>query len=44
MRLKAILVLMLAVIATTTSCSAKVPSDKSTSQKVVATDTIMHKV
>ncbi len=43
MRLKAILVLMLAVIATTTSCSAKVPSDKSTSQKVVATDTIMHK-
>lgn len=43
MRLKAILVLMLAVIATTTSCSAKVPSDKSTSKPVVATDTIMHK-
>lgn len=44
MRLKAILVLMLAVIATTTSsCSAKTPSDKSTPQSVVATDTIMHK-
>ncbi len=42
MRLKAILVLMLAVIATTTSCSAKTPSDKSTPQSVVATDTIMH--
>lgn len=43
MRLKMILVLMLAVIATTTSCSAKEPSDKGTSKQVVATDTIMHK-
>lgn len=43
MRLKVIIVLMLAVIATTTSCSAKEPSDKSTSKQVVATDTIMHK-
>ena len=43
MRLKMILVLMLAVIATTTSCSAKVSSYKSTSQKVGAIDTIMHK-
>lgn len=43
MRLKVILVLMLAVIAITTSCSAKVPSDKSTFKAVVATDTIMHK-
>ena len=43
MRLKVIHVLMLAVIATTTNCSAKVPSDKSTSKQVVATDTIMQK-
>lgn len=42
-RLKVMLVLTLVVIATTTSCSAKVPSDKSTSQPIVATDTIMHK-
>lgn len=43
MRLNVILVLMLAVIATTTSCSAKEPGDRSTSQSVVAIDTIMHK-
>lgn len=43
MRLKAILVLMLAVVATTNSCSSKEPGDKSTSPQVVATDTIMHK-
>ncbi len=33
----------LVAIATTTSCSAKVPSDKSTSQSTVASDTIMQK-
>ncbi len=43
MRIKVLLVLMLAVIATTTSCSAKTPSDKSTVKPVVATDTIMQK-
>lgn len=34
---------MLAVIATTTSCSAKVPNDKKALNPVVATDTIMQK-
>lgn len=43
MRFKVILVLLLAVIATTASCTAKVPGNKRTSQEVVATDTIMHK-
>lgn len=43
MRIKILLVLMLAVVATTTSCSAKTPSDKSTVKPVVATDTIMQK-
>lgn len=43
MRIKVLLVLMLAVIATTTSCSAKTPSDKSTTKPVVATDTVMQK-
>lgn len=43
MRMKVLLMLMLAVIATTTSCSAKTPSDKSTVKPVVATDTIMQK-
>lgn len=43
MRIKVLLVLMLAVIATTTSCSAKTPSDKSTVKTIVATDTIMQK-
>lgn len=43
MRIKALLVLMLVVIATTTNCSAKTPSDKSTVKPVVATDTIMQK-
>lgn len=42
-RLKVKFVLTLIGIATTISCSAKVPSDKSTSQPIVATDTIMHK-
>lgn len=44
MRLKAIFALLLGVIATATSCSAKVPSDKSVPiNNIVATDTIMHK-
>ena len=43
MRIKVLLVFMLAVIATTTSCSAKTPSDKSTVKTIVATDTIMQK-
>lgn len=43
-RLKVLLVLTLAVIATTTSCTAKAPNDnKSTSQPIVASDTIMYK-
>lgn len=44
MKIRVFLALMLVVIATTTSCSAKVLNDKNTSQSVVATDTIMHKV
>lgn len=43
MRIKLLLVLMLAVITTTTSCSAKTPSDKSMTKPVVASDTIMQK-
>lgn len=43
MRLKVILVLMLAVIVTATSCSAKALSERSTSESVVATDTTMYK-
>lgn len=43
MRIKVLLVLMLAVIATTTNCSAKTPSDKSTVKTIVPTDTIMQK-
>lgn len=41
MRIRVFFVLMLVVIATTTSCSARVPNDRSTSKSVVATDTIM---
>ncbi len=43
MRIKILLMIMLAVVATTTSCSAKVPSDKNSAKPVVATDTIMQK-
>lgn len=43
MRLKTILTLMMALIATTTICIAKEPSGKGESQQVAATDTIMQK-
>lgn len=43
MRFKTILALMIVLIATTTICIAKEPSVKSTSQRVVASDTIMQK-
>lgn len=43
MRIKILLMIMLAVVATTTSCSAKVPNDKGTTKPVVASDTIMQK-
>ena len=42
-RLKVISVLTLVVFAITTNCSAKMPSDKSMSQPIVATDTLIHK-
>lgn len=43
MRIKILLMIMLAVVTTTTSCSAKVPSDKGSTKPVVASDTIMQK-
>lgn len=43
MRFKIITLILLAVIATTTSCSAKVPNDQKGTKAVVATDTVMQK-
>lgn len=43
MRIKIILMIMLAVVTTTTSCSAKEPRGKSSTNPIVATDTIMKK-
>lgn len=43
MRVKIILMIMLAKITTMTSCSAKESSDKSSTKPVLAKDTIMQK-
>lgn len=43
MKVKILILIMLAVVGTTTSCSAKVPNDRGASKPVVATDTIMQK-
>lgn len=43
MRQKLIILITLAAVVSTTSCSAKQPSEKAITQNVIATDTVMHK-